>query len=66
MDSLGLRTVDNAAEIFEAAFANPLQAAEVSDDALLDILAVAEGLDQAKVVVAAGLDRAEKQGGGRD
>ena len=44
--------------------AQPIAAVEVSDDALLDILAVAEGLDPAKVVVAAGLDRAEEQSGG--
>ena len=45
--------------------AQPIAAAEVSDDALLDFLAVAEGLDQKKVVVAAALDRAEEQGGGK-
>ena len=40
-------------------------ASEVGDDALLDLVAVAEGLDQAEVLVTAvgGLDGAEEQAG---
>ena len=60
LQPLGLQQTDQRIQMG----AQPIAAVEVSDDALLDILAVAEGLDPAKVVVAAGLDRAEEQSGG--
>lgn len=39
-------------------------AAEMSDDSLLDLVSITEGLDQSQVLVAAvgGLDRAKEQG----